>query len=116
MDDPLVAGPRPENTSTLDVTWSADTRGHTLVSVAGNVTDDNAWELKRQLQWLLLSQPPVLLLQLNQARFVSPLGVRCLAAAHKRAGQLGVDMRVAAPASGDIRVLHMTYPGHPLTS
>ncbi|MGW0231744.1 STAS domain-containing protein [Actinopolymorpha singaporensis] len=96
------------------MTWSADTRGHTVASVAGDVTDHNAWELKRQLQWLLLSQPPVLLLQLNQARFVGPLGVRCLAAAYQRAGQLGVDMRVAAPASGDNRVLHMTRPGHPL--
>ncbi|MGW0231257.1 STAS domain-containing protein [Actinopolymorpha singaporensis] len=100
----------------LDVTWSADSHGHTVVSVTGDVTVGNALQFKRQLQWLLLAQPPVLLLRLNNARFVGALGVECLAAAYRRANLLGVDMRVAAPASGAGRVLHLTDPGDALLS
>ncbi|GAA2760379.1 STAS domain-containing protein [Actinopolymorpha rutila] len=111
---PLVAGPQPVSTPALDVTWSADSHGHTVVSVAGDVTHGNAWQFKRQLQWLLLAQPPVLLLRLNNARFLGSFGVECLAAAYRWAGQLGVDMRVAAPASGAGRLLHLTDPGDPL--
>ncbi|MET9021763.1 STAS domain-containing protein [Actinopolymorpha sp. NPDC004070] len=104
------------STPALGVTWSADSHGHTVVSVTGDVTVSNAWQFKRQLQWLLLAQPPVLLLKLNDARFVGTLGVECLAAAYRRANMLGVDMQVAAPASGAGRVLHLTDPGDPLLS
>lgn len=113
---PLVAGPQPVSTPALDVTWNADSHGHTVMSVAGDVTAGNARQFKRQLQWMLLAQPPVLLLRLNNARFVGTLGVEYLAAAYRRAGLLGVDMRVAAPASGAGRVLHLTHPGDPLLS
>ncbi|NYH84275.1 STAS domain-containing protein [Actinopolymorpha cephalotaxi] len=104
------------STSALDVTWDADSHGHTVVSVTGDVTVGNARQFKRQLQWLLLAQPPVLLLRLNNARFVGQFGVECLAAAQRCAGRLGVDMRVAAPASGAGRVLHLTDPADPLLS
>src|SRR5690349_5818660 len=52
---PLVAGPQPVSSPALDVTWSADSHGHTVVSVTGDVTVGNAWQFKRQLQWLLLA-------------------------------------------------------------
>ncbi|GAA4993319.1 hypothetical protein [Actinopolymorpha pittospori] len=76
--------------------WSRDSQGHT-VTVTGDVHLTNASQLRRQLMWLLLGQPRILVVKITQVPVPQAIS-QTLATLRDRSILLGVEFRLALPS------------------
>ena len=78
------------------------------VTAAGEVDSTSAPVLREQIDAVLDSGAPELVVDLVQVSFLDSAGLCVLAAAHRRAGERGIRMRVLASSRAVIRPLQIT--------
>ncbi len=78
------------------------------VTVAGEVDSTSAPVLREQIDAVIDSGAPEFVVDLVQVSFLDSAGLCVLAAAHRRAGERGIRMRVLASSRAVIRPLQIT--------
>ena len=78
------------------------------VTVAGEVDSTSAPVLREQIDAVIDSGAPEFVVDLVQVTFLDSAGLCVLAAAHRRAGERGIRMRVLASSRAVIRPLQIT--------
>lgn len=78
------------------------------VTAAGEVDSTSAPVLREQIEAVLDSGAPEFVVDLVQVTFLDSAGLCVLAAAHRRAGERGIRMRVLASSRAVIRPLQIT--------
>jgi len=78
------------------------------VTTAGEVDSTSAPVLREQIDAVLDSGAPEFVVDLVQVSFLDSAGLCVLAAAHRRAGERGIRMRVLASSRAVIRPLQIT--------
>ena len=78
------------------------------VTAAGEIDSTSAPVLRENLDIVLESGAPEFVVDLVQVSFLDSAGLCVLAAAHRRAGERGVRMRVLASSRAVIRPLQIT--------
>lgn len=78
------------------------------VTAAGEVDSTSAPVLREQIDAVLDSGAPEFVVDLVQVSFLDSAGLCVLAAAHRRAGERGIRMRVLASSRAVIRPLQIT--------
>lgn len=78
------------------------------VTAAGEIDSTSAPVLREHLDIVLESGAPEFVVDLVQVSFLDSAGLCVLAAAHRRAGERGVRMRVLASSRAVIRPLQIT--------
>jgi len=91
------------------VTVTVSTSGTVVrVTAAGEVDSTSAPVLREQIDAVLDSGAPEFVVDLVQVSFLDSAGLCVLAAAHRRAGERGIRMRVLASSRAVIRPLQIT--------
>ena len=78
------------------------------VTAAGEVDSTSAPVLREQIDAVIDSGAPEFVVDLVQVTFLDSAGLCVLAAAHRRAGERGIRMRVLASSRAVIRPLQIT--------
>ena len=78
------------------------------VTVAGEVDSTSAPVLREQIEAVIDGGAPEFVVDLVQVTFLDSAGLCVLAAAHRRAGERGIRMRVLASSRAVIRPLQIT--------
>jgi anti-sigma B factor antagonist len=91
------------------VTVTVSTSGTVVrVTAAGEVDSTSAPVLREQIDAVIDSGAPEFVVDLVQVTFLDSAGLCVLAAAHRRAGERGIRMRVFASSRAVIRPLQIT--------
>jgi anti-sigma B factor antagonist len=91
------------------VTVTVSTSGTVVrVTAAGEVDSTSAPVLREQIDAVIDSAAPEFVVDLVQVTFLDSAGLCVLAAAHRRAGERGIRMRVLASSRAVIRPLQIT--------
>ena len=101
----MTAAPVPDLVS-IDVTGSTDTG--VLLTVTGEVDSSTAPQLREVLDTAFADGVPTLTVDLDAVTFLDSAGLCVLAAAHRRAVELHVRLRVLASSRAVIRPLQIT--------
>ena len=100
----MTAAPASDLVS-IDVTGSA---GGVLLTVAGEVDSSTAPSLRAVVDSAFADGAPTLTVDLDGVTFLDSAGLCVLAAAHRRAAEDGVRLRVVASTRAVIRPLQIT--------
>lgn len=90
------------------VTSTCDPDGIAIVTVVGEVDLATSPALRTRLLELLLNNPRVIVVCLDQVPLLDSTGLTALMAVHRRANLLGVELRLAGPAPSPSKVLKIT--------
>ncbi|MFD2082414.1 anti-anti-sigma factor [Actinopolymorpha cephalotaxi] len=92
----------------VEISWTADTGRHLVVTLTGDVDVATAPQVRSDLLPLIHQGPPVVVVDLSAVPFLDSTGLGTLLAVQRRAEALDVTLRLAAPARGPRRALHIT--------
>jgi anti-sigma B factor antagonist len=95
-------------TPAFTMTSTCDEDGTAVVTVIGEVDLATSPTLRTRLLELLLNNPRVIVVRLDQVPLLDSTGLTALLAVHRRASLLGVELRLAGPAPSPSKVLRIT--------
>jgi anti-sigma B factor antagonist len=98
----------PDAASAFTITSTCDADGTAVVTVVGEVDLATSPALRTRLLELLLNNPRVIVVRLDQVPLLDSTGLTALLAVHRRASLLGVELRLAGPAPSPSKVLRIT--------
>ncbi len=93
---------------TVDISWTAETGSHLVVTLSGDIDVATAPQVRSDLLPLIHQGPPVVVVDLSAVSFLDSTGLGALLAVQRRADALDVALRLAAPRRGPRRALHIT--------
>ncbi|SDS41219.1 anti-anti-sigma factor [Actinopolymorpha singaporensis] len=92
----------------VDVSWTAETCRHLVVTLSGDIDVATAPQVRSDLLPLIHHGRPVVVVDLSEVAFLDSTGLGTLLAVKRRADALDVTLRLAAPPRGPRRALHIT--------